>query len=189
MSYYGRKRMRADGRVRVDIKRLCLYYVCLLILTLFFSTVEVSGIKIFGGVPSLCFCLVCASGFIFGERSGAIFGLVGGILLDSLGISGFSLNPILFTLCGYLCGKLVGWFLSINLPSFLIYCAIAGLVKEIFSLIHLGLVSTEFKILHILKNIILPDYFAFAICIVPIYFATLGIYLLFRGKDKKEFRF
>jgi GTP cyclohydrolase I len=37
--------------------------------------------------------------------------------------------------------------------------------------------------------IVLPDFFAFALSVLPIYYVTLGIYFLFRGKDKKEFRF
>lgn len=189
MSYYGRKRVIQNDRARVSIKKIFIYYICLLVFLLFLSVLEVSKIKIFGSVPSLCFCAVCAIGFIFGERSGAIFGLIGGIIIDSLGFSGFSLSPILFTLCGYLCGRLVGWFLSMNLPSFAVYCAVAGVIKEIFSLIYLGLVSTEFRIPTIIKNIILPDYFAFAVCILPIYYATLGIFYLFRERDKKEIRF
>ena len=189
MSYYGKKMRRYGNRDRVDIKRLVLYYVFLLIFVLLLSVIEVSRIKIFGASIALAFCASCAIGFIFGERSGAIFGLISGLLIDALGSTGFSLNPILFTLCGYLCGSLVGWFLSVNLPSFMLYAALAGVIREIFTVIYFGFISTEFKLLYILLNIVLPDFFAFVLSTIPIYYATLGIYYLFRGKDRKEFRF
>ena len=189
MSYYGKKMRRYGNNTRVDIKRLVVYYVCLLILVLLLSVLEISKIRLFGVSIAPVFCACCAIGFIFGEKSGAIFGLISGLLVDALGISGFSLNPILFTLCGYLCGSLVGWFLSINLPSFMLYAAACGVVKEIFTIIFFGLISTEFDIIYILSNIVLPDFFAFALSVLPIYYVTLGIYFLFRGKDKKEFRF
>ena len=189
MSYYGKKTRKYGSNTRVDIKRLAIYYVCLLVFVLLLSVIEVSRIKIFGASIALAFCASCAIGFIFGEKSGAIFGLICGLLIDALEISGFSINPVLFTLCGYLCGSLVGWILSINLPSFMVYAAVAGLVREIFTVIYFGFISTEFDITYILLNIVLPDFFAFALSVIPIYYATLGIYYLFRGKDKKEFRF
>ena len=189
MSYYGKKMRRYGNKTRVDIKKLVIYYVCLLVFILLLSALEVSRIKIFGVSVALAFCASCSIGFIFGEKSGAIFGLISGLLIDALGVSGFSLNPILFTLCGSLCGSLVGWFLSINLPSFMLYAAVCGVIREIFTVIYFGFISTEFDILYILSKIILPEYFAFALSVVPIYYATLGIYCIFRGKNNKEFRF
>ena len=79
------------------------------------------------------FVLVCAVGFVYGEKSGAIFGLVGGILIDALGFSGVMISTILYTVLGYLCGRIVGWFLSKNLPSFAVYALIAGIIKGIFT--------------------------------------------------------
>ena len=189
MSHYGRRIRSDSARSRINAKRLLIYYACLLVFLLLISVIQVSRFKVFNSTPALAFCTVCAVGFIFGERSGAIFGLLGGYLVSALSISGFSFDIILFTVCGYLCGKCVGWFLSINLPSFALYAAVFGLLKEIFTFIHLGFISTEFDLLYILKDIILREYFAFALFIVPIYYAILGIYYLFRGRDKKEFRY
>jgi rod shape-determining protein MreD len=127
--------------------------------------------------------VICAVGFIRGEKSGAILGLFGGILVDCLGGSGFSLSPVLYTLCGYLCGALVGWFLSTNLPSFIVFSAIAGALREIFTVIQYGLLSEDFSLWQVIKSPIIPEYFAYILCVVPAYLAVLGICKLFKVLD------
>ena len=174
---------------RVNKKRLIIYFIFLLMLVSTTSLIDSSGLKIFNAAPALTFIAVCAIGFIFGDKSGAIFGIVGGFLTDALGFSGVMISPIIFMFFGYLCGRLVGWFLSKNLPSFIVYGIIALLIKEIYTLLIIGVISTDFELFYILGNIILPEYLASLIFICPIYLAFAGIYRLFLGKDKKEFRF
>ena len=174
---------------RVNKKRLVLYFIFIFLVLLTTSLIQTSKFKIFGAVPALTFVLVCAVGFVFGEKSGAIFGLFGGVLIDALGFSGVMISTILFTVIGYLCGRIVGWFLSKNLPSFIVYALIAVVIKEIFTLLVVGVISTSFDVLYILGKIIIPEYFATAIFICPIYLVMAGIYRLFSLKDKKEFRF
>ncbi|MBR2334792.1 MAG: hypothetical protein IKA62_01035 [Clostridia bacterium] len=174
---------------RINIKKLVLYYLPLIFLLFLGAVAETSGLKMFRASPALTFMFVCAIGFVFGERSGAIFGIIGGVFIDALGFSGFLISPVLYMLSGYLCGRLVGWFLSKNLPSFMVYGLIAGAVKGIFTLFVIGVVSTEFDLLHILSKITVPEYFATVLCIFPVYLISAGIYRIFRGKDKKEFRF
>ena len=186
MAYYKRKGSYSE---RPQVKKIVLYYIALLIFIFVFSAGEVSGLKIFNCAPALTFVFVCSIGFVFGEKSGAIFGIIGGIVIDALGFSGSALSPLLFTLCGYLCGALVGWFLSKNLPSFIIYSLIAGVIKEIFTLIVMGVMSNEFDIAYVLLKIILPEYFATLIFACPIYLVTYTVYRLLSLKDKKEFRY
>ena len=176
-------------RARVNKKRFVLYFIFILLFLFATSLIQTSNLKIFGAAPALTFLLVCATGFVFGEKSGAIFGLIGGILIDLLGFSGVMISTVLFTVLGYLCGRIVGWFLSKNLPSFIVYALIAGALKGIFTLIIIGVISTSFDLFYILGKIIIPEYFATAIFICPIYLILTGIYRLFELKDKKEFRF
>ncbi len=174
---------------RINIKKLVLYYIPLVFLLFFGAVAESSGLEMFGASPALAFIFVCAIGFVFGERSGAIFGIIGGVLIDSLGFSGFMISPVLYMISGYLCGRLVGWFLSKNLPSFMVYGLIVGIVKGIFTLFVIGIISTEFDLFYILAKITVPEYFATMICVLPVYLISVGVYRVFRGKDKKEFRF
>ena len=73
-------------------------------------------------------------------------------------------------------------------PSFLIYAALAGIFKEIFTFVYFGLFSTDISLWRILINVVIPEYFAYLICVLPAYGAVLGIYCLFKGKDKKRKR-
>ena len=186
MNYYRKKGSYQD---RPSIKRIAPLYIALLIFIFTVSAWEISGLKIFNCAPALTFLSVCAIGFIFGEKSGAIFGIVGGVIIDALGFSGSAFSPVLFTLCAYLCGRMVGWFLSKNLPSFIIYGLIAAVINEIFTLMIIGVMSTEFEILYVIKEIIVPEFFSSVIFICPIYLILFGIYRLLCRKDKREFRF
>lgn len=174
---------------RVNKKRLVLYFIFIFLVLSITSLIQTSRFEIFGVTPAITFVLVCAVGFVYGEKSGAIFGLVGGILIDALGFSGVMISTILYTVLGYLCGRIVGWFLSKNLPSFAVYALIAGIIKGIFTLLVVGVISTDFDLLYVLRKIVLPEYFATVIFICPIYFIMAVIYRLFSLKDKKEFRF
>ena len=90
-------------------------------LILLCAILQCSGIKLFGVLPDITFGMVCAIGFVAKEKYGGIFGLCGGVLIMSLGSSGISLAPILFTFCGYLCGVLPKIVLRRNFYSYLIF--------------------------------------------------------------------
>lgn len=162
---------------------------------LFFSTIlfcsaiaQTTFLEFFGKSADLTLALVCAIGFIAGERMGSILGLVSGILISYLGGSGLSFAPIIYVICGYFCGAAVGWFLSRNLPSFLLYSLLAGVVKEIFTVIYFGLFSSSFDIWQIFIKITVQEYLAFIVCVIPAYGIILGIFTLFKGKDEREKR-
>ena len=186
MTFYTKSNYSGE---KINLKKLALYYPPLIFLLFLAAVAQSSGLEIFGVSPALTFVFVCAVGFVFGERSGAIFGIIGGVLIDALGFSGFMISPVLYMISGYLCGNLVGWFLSKNLPSFIVYGLIAAFIKKIFTLFAVGIISTEFDFIYILGNITVPEYFATVIFIIPAYLISAGIYRIFIGKDKKEFRF
>ena len=180
-----RRRMSVkDAREGINFKKTVAYSLSLSILIFLSAILQTTCLSFFDKVPALTFSIVCAIGFIFGEKAGGIAGVLTGILTDILGSSGFSFSPIVFMLCGYCCGAFVGWFLSKNLPSFIIYAAIAGVLREIFTIVYFGLFSAEFSISNILVNVVIPEYFAYFICVIPSYLAVWGIYNLFKGKDK-----
>lgn len=168
--------------------KIALYTVIFGFILFVSATFQTTFLSFFGKSPALTLAFVCAMGFIIGERAGALAGLFGGIAVSCLGGSGFSFTPIVYVICGYFCGALVGWFLSKNLPSFILYGALAGIVREVFTVIYYGLFSSEFDLWKIFTKTVLPEYSAYILCIIPAYFIILGIFTLFKGKDKREKR-
>lgn len=153
---------------------------------LFVSAVfQTTFLSFFGKSPALTLALVCAIGFIVGDKAGAVAGLFGGLAVSYLGGTGFSFTPIVYVICGYFCGALVGWFLSKNLPSFILYGAIAGIIRELFTIVYYGLFSSEFDLGKILTETVFLEYLAYILCVIPAYGIILGIFTLFKGKDKK----
>ena len=174
-----------EGAEKLKIWQIAVYSVIFLALIFICSIMQTTCLSFLGKAPALTLAIVCAIGFIAGEKMGAVFGIAGGIIVDILGSTGFSFSPVVYMLCGYFCGALVGWFLSQNLPSFTVYGAIAGILREIFTLAYFLLFSKELSLLDVFLNVIVPEYLAYLICILPAYFAVLAIFSLFKGKDKR----
>ena len=162
------------------------YSLSFAILLFISAIIQTTCLSFFGKAPALTLAIVCAIGFIMGEKYGAVWGIVGGVITDFLVSSGFSLSPVLFMICGYFCGALVGWFLSKNIPSFLVYAAISGIIREIFTLIYYIIFSNGFSPFKVFTGTVLPEYLAYLLCVFPAYFAVLVIFSLFKGKDKRE---
>ena len=177
---------RSSHRERIKPWRIAAYSVSLAVLILGCAILQTSCLSFFGKTPALTFSIVCAIGFIMGDKAGAVWGILGGIATDIIGGAGFSFSPVVYMLCGYCCGAFVGWFLSKNLPSFIAYALISGVFKEIFTFVYFGLFSKEFSPVKILLDVVLPEYLAYILCILPAYFAVLAIFSLFKGKDKRE---
>lgn len=175
-----------SGKSRIKLWRVAVYSVIYLVLIFILSILQSSGIRFFGQTPDMLLALICAIGFISGAGFGAFFGVLAAIIISLLSSAGFTLVPVLYVLCGYLCGALINKFLSPNFLSFLIFGAMAGIVREIFTFIHFGLVSDEFNFTGLIKNVVICEYFAYFVCLIPAYFTVLGIYLLFKGKDDKS---
>lgn len=174
-----------EGAEKLKVWQIAVYSVLFLALIFICSILQTTCLSVLGMTPALTLALVCAIGFIAGEKMGAIFGIAGGIIVDILGSTGFTFSPVIYMLCGYFCGTLVGWFLSQNLPSFLVYGAIAGVFRELFTFLYFILFSREFSLLDIFVKVAIPEYLAYLICILPAYFAVLAIFSLFKGKDKR----
>lgn len=175
----------ASANKRAGVKRAILLSVCFSVLVVLFSVTRTSLLCFFGKSPALELVLVCAIGFICGGKMGAAFGIFAGVVIDSLGGTGISEAPIFYMLCGYLCGEAVGWFLSSNFLSFAVYAAIIGAAREILTVIKIALISDSFNLWNIIKSLLIPDFFAYFVCVPIGYFAVLGINFLFKGKDTK----
>lgn len=181
----GSKNSSSDGRKKTGTWKVLLLSLIFIIIIFFSSLAEVTFLSAFGMTPALTLSIICAVGFIFGEKFGAIFGIVGGILIDCFGGSPLPLSPVLYMMCGYMCGVAVGWFLSSNFPSFIVYSLIAGVLREIFSVISVALISNRFDLWKIVTDLLIPEYLAYIICTPFTYFAVWVINCLFKGKNSR----
>ena len=171
---------------RAKIWKVAVYSVIFLVFIFILAIFQTSPLKFFGQSPDMLLALVCAIGFVFGRGYGAIFGLIAGITASLLGATGFSLTPILYVICGFLCGELISRFLSPNLVSFMVFGIVAGILREIFTLIHFGLISENISLWQLINNVIIGEYLAYLVCLIPAYFTIFTVHLLFKGKDDKS---
>ncbi len=167
-----------------SLKEQIIYISVLTVLLFILTAIQTSGITPFGAVPAIGLATVCAIGFIFGEEFGAICGIFGGFFADALGGSGFSLAIILYMLAGYLCGVCRDKLLSKNLPSFLVFAVLSGLLRALFTLIFLFTASVKLTFGKIMLDFILPELGAYLIFVIPMYFVIKGIrgIMIFLGR-------
>ncbi len=156
-------------------------------LALSFSAIlQCSGLTLFGVIPDFTFSLVCAIGFILGERYGACFGLFGGVLIMYLGSGEISFSPIMLTLCGYVCGALPTLILRRNFLSYLVYTVIMGAVHIFFTVIYLFLFSNSYDLWAVIGKRILPELILCIILMIAEYGVVFLLYKLFKGKRKNK---
>ena len=96
-----------NGNEGFNIKSIITYTVVFSVLIFFLTVLQTTCLSLFGSTPALTFSVVCAIGFIFGKKAGAISGIFAGALMGILGGVGATLAPLLYTFCGYLCGAMV----------------------------------------------------------------------------------
>ena len=159
-------------------RRIATYVLVLAAFIIILAVLQTAGVRYFNISPQFTLAVICAIGFIFGEKAGAISGIFAGIIIDFIGFSGLSYSAPLYLFCGYMCGKLVGWFLSYNLPSYFVYVSISGIISSLFTYIYYSMFYDSYT--SIITSIILPSYISLLICAVPIYFAVKWIYRICR---------
>ena len=155
-------------------KRIIIGVILTVPVVLMLAIMQTSVIKIFGKPPGLTLLFTCAMGMLLGEREGAATGVFAGFILDCLGGGVFSISPIFFMLCGYFCGICARFVLSRNMPSFVVYSLVVGVLKELIVVFYFGMSSQSLNLFEVLTNTLIPDYFAFVLC-SPVIFAITYI--------------
>ncbi len=167
--------MRVDShRKKFDGTKL-LKYIIFLPIAVVCVLFQVSFLDVFGKTPAIALALVCAVGFHNDERLGGVIGLCSGFLLDMLGGVGFSLSPLFYMLSGYLCGYFPRIFLRRNFPSYMIYTCIAGVCRACLTLMYYTLRTRSFNIIQIFSKTLVPEFFAFIVCVPLTYALCFGI--------------
>ena len=150
----------------------CIIFSVLIIISTLF---QISFFKVFEKTPAIVLCLVCAIGFLCGERCGGICGVVGGFFIDMLGSVGIGFSPVIYMLAGYLCGYFSKVFLKRNFLSFIIYSLCVGGVQFCITLARFAFGAKSFNIIDIFVKTLMPEFFAFMFCVPIVYFTCLGI--------------
>lgn len=168
-------------------KRIIFGIILFIPIILFLAVMQTSVLTIFGKPPGVVLLFTCATGMLFGEREGGACGVFGGFIIDCIGGGLFSISPLFFMLCGYFSGVCSKYVLSRNLPSFLVYALVVGILKELVSIFYFGMSSENLNLFEVLTNTLIYDYFAFVICSPFIYVIVYILKkIIFYTKNKRE---
>ena len=155
-------------------------FFCLLQTTLF------TKFRPLGAVPDLVLPLVIAISMTEKERWSAIIGLIGAIVIESLGGSTFTILPILYTFAGYFCGILTTHYFRDSVATRALYTLVSTVARVFFTLIALFATTGNVTLLDALTKAALPEFFA---CIIfaplPHIAAKLCLHRLNKSREER----
>lgn len=137
--------------------------------------------------PDLVLISVIGLAVYDGERSGAIAGIGGGILVEALGGGAHILFlPLFYMLCGYIFGIVSRVFLNRNFISWLLYILIGTALRSALSLLHLMITEVDINLYLIFTEIIIPEYFITLVCSVLMFLPVRAASRPFHKKIEME---
>lgn len=130
------------GRERILCGAVCTLIMIVLALL---ETTVFSAVRPFGAVPDLMLPFVAAVAVTEGRRWGAVFGIVSGVVIESLGDPVIMLLPLVYMLTGFFVGVLCSYYITdgitaraILIPSSLPLRAVATAVYVAVSPVSAG---------------------------------------------------
>lgn len=132
-------------------------------LVVFFALLETTffgKFRPFGAVPDLMLPLVVALGMSEGGGWGGAFGIIAGIVIDSLGNTAMTLHPLIFCLAGFFAGLLLEEQFSDTLAVRAIMIAASALLRSVITLIGAALALPDFSLSYIFPLAIAPEFAA-----------------------------
>lgn len=137
--------------------------------------------------PDLVLIAVIGLSVYDGERSGAVAGIGGGLLVEALGGGAPILFlPLFYMICGYAFGIVSRVFLNRNFISWLLYMFIGITLRCSLSLVHSMFTEIDINIYLIFTEILIPEYFITLICSLPMYFIVRAVSRPFHKKIEME---
>ena len=119
-----------------------------------------SAAVFFSAIPDLVLISVIGISVYDGEKSGAVSGIFGGVVLEAFGAGGdIMMLPLFYMLCGFFFGIAAHLLFNKNFISWLLYCIIGAAFRSVFSIVHAVLVESDVNILLIFTEIVIPEYF------------------------------
>lgn len=150
--------------------------VLLLLLTLLQTTLF-SKITPFGAIPDLMLSFVLALSVTEGRRWGAVWGIIAGVVIESLGVPEFYLMPLLYMLTGYFGGVICRHYLSETAAVRAVLAVGVIPLKGLFTAVYTVLSPISITPAEAFLEIILPEAGATLLLAAPVH---LLVYLCLR---------
>lgn len=127
--------------------------------------------KPFGVVPELVLPCVMAIAVYDGERSATICGIMGGVIIDSLGTGGFSASALFYMVIAVVAAVLTYSVLSHDFLSWIIATVFALAIGCIISAIYAA-VTVEAPFFEYVGRVFFKYIFSSFVCSLPFYAVT-----------------
>ncbi len=174
--------------LNMDGEQIAKGVVCALLIV-FFSLVQTTlftRFRPFGAVPDLILPLVIAVSMTEREKWGAVCGIIGAFVIESLGGSPLTLLPLLYMPTGYVCGLLTIHYFRDSAAVRLLYTAVSSLARAVFTLITVVMTVAELSLIDALTGAVLPEFAANLIfAALPHAVAWLALIPFNKSRDAK----
>ena len=149
-------------RLNMDGEGIAKGAVCALLI-IFFSLVQTTlftRFRPFGAVPDLILPLVIAISMTEREKWGAVCGLIGAFVIESLGGSPLTLLPLLYMPAGYVCGLLTVHNFRDSAAVRALYTGVSSAARAVFTLIAVVMTIGDLSLIDALTRTVLPEFAA-----------------------------
>lgn len=148
------------------------------------QTSFLTALDLFGAVPDLVLIFTCGVAFYLGLVDGAMFGLIGGILLDALGSAVTMFSPVLYVSAAVLMGALAKKFLDGTFAYWCLYsvafCTVKALYSSVYILVSGGRLGAA------LLASVLPEWLGTFLLAVALAWPTKWLSGLLRGRMNQK---
>lgn len=148
-----------------------------------FRTLEIGGIT-----PNLLMILTVSTAFMQGERAGALTGFLGGILSDIFFGSYIGFLALLYTVCGYLAGKVHRAFFPQNIILPMTLIVTGDFVYGFMCYVLMFLFRTRFDISFYMRNVVIPEVVYTTIAAIFFYPVLLKIHTSLEAYERRNSR-
>ena len=142
------------------------------ILLISFVTGFLPSFRYTAQIPDLMLCATVAIAFFEGERTAAVFGVLGGFALESAGSHGVCILPCFYLFCAICASALFRHALVRNYGAFMLYMCGFCLLRALISIIYIQLQYENFSLASVIKNTLFGEWNATVISATPIFFIT-----------------
>jgi len=133
------------------------------------QVVIVSSLLIGGGAPDLLLVVVVALGLVRGSVAGAVFGFLGGLVVDMVTLETLGISSLLLTLAGFWAGRYAETTGRDRRVAPIVAVGSITVLAALFGLVLHYLLGDEVVVRHALVTALLPAFVLNVILAVPVY--------------------
>ena len=163
----------AQNRVRAA--KFILTEAALFLVVIVLQTTLFARIRVFGAIPDLAYVTLILIAYFCGREVGAVTGIAAGFAVDALGSVGISLLPVLYLLCGYVCGHFTRAVQPKRFTAFLTVLAAAIPVRTVITLIYICINYSTIHMLELTAQILLPEAAATILAALVLYYPVKAV--------------